>query len=53
MFTQLIQNKILRTADTLSFDESWKNAPKGQYVAVARLASANYPIEQRTSFVVR
>lgn len=53
MFTQLIQNKILRNADTLAFDDSWKNAPRGQYVAVARLASENYPIEQRTTFVVR
>jgi hypothetical protein len=53
VFTQLIQNKILRTADTLAFDERWKDASRGQYVAVARLASANYPVEQRTSFVVR
>jgi hypothetical protein len=53
MFTQIVQNKILRTADTLSFDEGWKGAPRGQYVAVARLASANYPIEQRANFIVR
>lgn len=53
MFTQLVQNKILRNADTLSFDEMWKDAPRGQYTAVARLASANFPIEQRTSFIVR
>lgn len=52
MFTQLIQNKILRTDDTLSYGERWNNAPRGRYVAVARLASANYPIEQRTPFVV-
>jgi hypothetical protein len=53
MFTKLIQNKILRNADTLSFGERWTDAPRGQYVAVARLASANYPVEQRTQFVVR
>ena len=53
IFTQLVQNKILRTADTLAFDERWKGAARGQYVAVARLASGNYPIEQRTTFVVR
>jgi hypothetical protein len=53
MFTQVIQNKILRTADTLAFDERWKSATRGQYVAVARLASENYPIEQRTPFIVR
>lgn len=53
MFTQLLQNKILRTDDTLAYGERWKDAPRGQYVAVARLASSNYPIEQRTAFVVR
>lgn len=52
LFTQLIQNKILRTDDTLRYGERWANAPRGRYVAVARLASANYPIEQRTPFVV-
>ena len=53
MFTQLLQNMILRTDDTLAYGERWKDAPRGQYVAVARLASSNYPIEQRTAFVVR
>jgi hypothetical protein len=53
IFTTLVQNKILRSADTLSFDEKWKGATAGQYTAVARLASANFPIEQRTSFIVR
>jgi len=53
MFTKLLQNKILRTHDALEFGERWSNAPRGQYVAVARLASTNYPIEQRTNFVVR
>jgi len=53
MFTKLMQNKILRNADTLSFGERWSDAPRGTYVAVARLASANYPVEHRTQFVVR
>ena len=52
MFTQMLQNKVLRTDDTLAFGERWPGARRGQYVAVARLASTNYPIEQRTSFVV-
>jgi hypothetical protein len=51
-FTQVLQNKVLRTADTLAFDERWRDATSGRYVAVARLASANYPIEQRTPFIV-
>ena len=53
VFTQLLQNKVLRTDDALAYGERWKDAPRGQYVAVARLASSNYPIEQRTNFVVR
>ena len=53
IFTQMLQNKILRTDDTLAYGERWKDAPRGQYVAVARLASTNYPIEQRTAFTVR
>lgn len=52
MFTQLLQNKTLRSADTLNFDGRWSGAPRGRYVAVAMLASNNYPIEQRTAFVV-
>ena len=52
MFTQSLQNKVLRTDDSLSFGERWSDAPRGKYVAVARLASGNYPIEQRTPFVV-
>ena len=53
MFTQLLQNKILRTADTLGFDGRWPNAPRGRYVVVATLASDNYPLERRTAFEVR
>lgn len=53
MFTRLVQNKVLRNADTLEFGERWSSAPRGHYVAVARLESSNYPIEQRTPFVVK
>ncbi len=53
MFTQLLQTRVLRSADTLAYDERWSDAPAGRYVAVARLASENYPVEQRVSFVVR
>lgn len=52
MFTQLLQNKVLRGADTLDFDGRWANPPRGRYVAVAMLASDNFPIEQRSAFVV-
>lgn len=53
MFTQALQNKVLRTSDALAYAGRWRDAPRGRYVAVATLASANYPMEQRTEFIVR
>ena len=53
MFTQTLQNKVLRSSDALEYDAHWRDAPRGHYVAVATLASANFPMEQRTEFVVR
>lgn len=52
-FTQAMQNKVLRTSDSLRYEESWKDATPGRYVAVATLASANYPITQRIEFEVK
>lgn len=53
LFTQAMQNKVLRTSDSLRYAESWNNAPPGRYVAVATLASANFPIEHRVEFTVK
>lgn len=53
MFTQTLQNKVLRQSDTLEYDAAWRDAPSGRYVAVATLASEKFPMEQRTEFVVR
>ncbi|MBW7934241.1 MAG: hypothetical protein H3C62_11700 [Gemmatimonadaceae bacterium] len=53
LFTAAYQNKVLRTHDTLSFNESWKDPAPGRYVAVARLVSQNFPQEQRVAFAVR
>jgi hypothetical protein len=53
LFTQAMQNKVLRTSDQLEYDEEWRNPAPGTYVAVARLASVNYPVEQRVEFTVR
>ena len=53
MFTQSLQNKVMHSADTLDYDALWKNAPAGKYTAIATLASENFPVEQRTDFVVR
>lgn len=53
MFTQAVQNRVLRSSDSLRFEEAWKGAPPGRYVAVATLASRNYPVEHRAEFTVR
>lgn len=53
LFTAAYTNKVLRSDDTLSFSESWSSPPKGNYTAVVRLISANYPQEQRVQFAVR
>lgn len=53
LFTQAMVNKVLRTSDSLRYEESWKDATPGSYVAVATLSSANYPITQRVEFTVR
>jgi len=53
LFTSAYQNRVLRSDDTLSFSESWKPLAPGRYTAVARLASQNYPQEQRVTFAVR
>ncbi len=53
LFTQAMQNKVLRTDDSLRYDGSWSDAPPGHYIAVATLSSANFPIERRVEFTVR
>ncbi|MBX9928225.1 MAG: hypothetical protein K2X99_04855 [Gemmatimonadaceae bacterium] len=52
LFTQALQNKVLRTADTLAIEERWRATAPGRYTVIATLASANFPLEQRTEFVV-
>ncbi len=52
MFTQVVQSKVLRASDTLSFAESWTTPQPGSYIAVATLPSRNYPVEHRVAFVV-
>lgn len=53
MFTQVVQSKVIRPSDTLTFAESWTDPQPGNYVAVASLPSRNYPVEHRVAFVVR
>ena len=53
MFTESLQNKVMHESDTLSYRGRWNDAPRGHYTAIATLASENFPLEQRTEFVVR
>ncbi len=53
MFTQSVQNRVLRTSDSLRYEESWRDPAPGTYVAIATLASENYPVQRRVEFTVR
>lgn len=52
IFTQSMQNRVLRTSDQLRYEEAWGAPAPGRYVAVATLSSANFPLTQRVEFVV-
>lgn len=52
MFTQVVQSKVLRVSDTLTFSETWSDPRPGSYTAVAMLPSRNFPVEHRVEFVV-
>lgn len=53
IFTQALQNKILETSETLSYEASWSPASAhGAFVAVASLRSENHPLEQRVAFTL-
>lgn len=53
MFTQSVQNRVLRTSDSLRYEESWEDPAPGTYTAIATLVSENYPVERRVEFTVR
>lgn len=53
LFTQTVQTRVVRASDVIRFEEAWRDAKPGTYVAVATLASRNFPVEQRVPFTVR
>lgn len=54
MFTQVVQNKVLDSRASLTWDATWHpEVPPGRYTAVASLLSENKPLEERISFDVR
>ncbi len=52
IFTQSMQNRVLRTSDLLRYEDAWDAPAPGRYVAVATLESANFPVTQRVEFTV-
>jgi hypothetical protein len=54
MFTQGMQNKLVKSKDIAVFAESWDaGAAKGQFTAVAVLPSDNHPVEERVQFELK
>ena len=54
MFTQGVQNKLVKSKDVAVFSEQWNPSnAHGKYVAFAVLPSANHPIEERVEFELK
>ena len=53
LFTQAIQNKLLKSKATAVYDTEWKPGYNhGTFTAVAVLRSQNHPVESRVTFVL-
>lgn len=51
MFTQGVQNKLVKSKETATFSEGWDALHRrGRFTAVAVLPSDNHPIEERVEF---
>ena len=54
MFTQGLQNKLVKSKDVAVFAEKWNAANlKGRFTAIATLPSDNHPIEERVEFELK
>jgi hypothetical protein len=53
MFTQALQNKLLGSAETVTYEEQWDpHGLHGDFTLVAILRSSNFPKEERVGFRV-
>jgi hypothetical protein len=53
MFTQALQNKLLDSKETVTYEERWPGkGRKGHFTAVALLKSSNHPVEERIAFTM-
>ncbi|MEO8193962.1 MAG: BsuPI-related putative proteinase inhibitor [Gemmatimonadales bacterium] len=54
MFTQSMQNKLIKSKDVAVFSEGWDSAnTHGKFTAVALLASDNHPVQERVEFELK
>ncbi|MGI9042632.1 MAG: BsuPI-related putative proteinase inhibitor [Gemmatimonadaceae bacterium] len=54
MFTQGLQNKLLKSHEVTTFTEEWDaDERKGKFTAIAILPSDNHPIEERVEFELK
>jgi hypothetical protein len=53
MFTQALQNKLLASTETVTYEERWDpHGLHGDFTLVAILRSSNFPKEERVGFKV-
>jgi hypothetical protein len=52
LFTQAMQNRLLDSHNTTTYDERWSPPGPGRYVLEAELHSANHPMRQRVEFAL-
>jgi len=53
LFTQAVQNKLLGGGETMRLSEQWPHpAQHGKYTVIASLNSTNYPVQERSDFVI-
>jgi hypothetical protein len=53
LFTQALQNRVVGSDDSVTFEERWSpEGLHGTFTAVATLRAANFPVEQRTEFTL-
>jgi len=54
MFTQSLQNKLIKSNDSAVFADQWNASnAHGKFTAVAILQSENHPVEEKVEFALR
>lgn len=54
MFTQGLQNKLVKSKEAAVFSEKWESGDlKGKFTAIAVLPSDNHPVEERVEFELK